>query len=210
MDQNAAILELLRQALAPKPPDYIGDLIKIGLPLLGTILGGIIGFVSASKAAALNRQAQIEVATTNQRTELRKELGARRAIRFEDILSKLDHFSQCLSSYVTMVENGIEAKATGQLTEAEKKKIEKSQHEFWSSFRELLSAESRLLALGHPEVQMELRTFGESAQVLYKKVHMGNSVLTVEEIINDMTALRRQRRDLIQHIGTAETLWWNG
>jgi hypothetical protein len=53
MDPNAAILELLRQALEPKPPDHVGDLIKIGLPLLGTVLGGLIGFISAWRAAEI-------------------------------------------------------------------------------------------------------------------------------------------------------------
>lgn len=208
MDPNAAILELLRQALAPKPPDHFGDLIKIGLPLLGAIVGGLIGFVSAWRAAEISRQAQIEVAKQNRSADLKKELGARRALRFEDLLSKMDSFSQRLSNYVTLVENGIETKATSALSASAIAAIERSQDEFSSGFLDLLTAESRLLALGHVDVQKKLREFGESAQELYKQVHLNNGALTVQKIKDEMAALRQKRCDLILSVGKAETTWW--
>ena len=208
MDPNAAILELLRQALAPKPPDHLGDLIKIGLPLLGAILGGLIGFLATWRAAEVNRQAQKDVASTNRSTELKKEFGARRALRFEDLLSKLDLFSQRLSNYVTLIENAIEIQVSAQLSATKLAEIEKNENEFSNSFLDLLTAESRLLALGHPEVQEKLRKFGESAQEIYKKVHLENKTLKVEDIKNEMAALQAQRRYLILSIGQAETKWW--
>jgi hypothetical protein len=207
MDQNAVILELLRQALAPKPPDHLGDLIKIGLPLLGAVIGGLIGFFSARRAAEIDRLAQVEVASQNRRTELKKELGARRALRFEDVLSKLDTFSQGLSNYVTLIENGIEMQASGALPAQKMAEIEKSQDDFYGGFLALLTAESRLLALGHADVQKELRSFGESSQDIYTKVRLNGS-LTVEQIQQEMKALGDKRYNLIIKIGQAETLWW--
>jgi hypothetical protein len=121
----------------------------------------------------------------------------------------MDLFSQRLSNYVAMVENALEDKATGTLPAARLAAIEKSQNEFSSGFLGLLTAESRLLALGHPDVQKQLRNFGESAQELYKKVHVNNGALTLQQIQDEMATLRQQRYDLILSIGKAETDWWD-
>jgi len=56
MDQNTVILELLREALKPRPPDHLGDLIKIGLPLLGGFAAG--WFTLLNTRFTLRRDAQ--------------------------------------------------------------------------------------------------------------------------------------------------------
>jgi hypothetical protein len=209
VDTNAVVLELLRQALAPQPPDHIGDLIKIGLPLLGAILGAVVAFLSAKRVADIGRETAVDVANRGHAAEVRKDLGARRGVRFDSVLSSLDLFCQKLTDYVTDVINGIERKAAGTtLSAADLARIEASQSAFHSSFLDLLNAESRLLALGHANVQKDLRGFGESAQALFTQVHINNGTLTVDAIRADMLALRKKRYDLILAIGTAETAWW--
>ena len=209
MDEKAALLELLKQALAAKSPDHLGDLIKIGLPLLGAIVAAFIGLFSAKRTAEINQTTQLEVAKATRKTELQKELGNRRSLRFDDLTSKIDTFSQGLTNYVTLIENAIELRTSGPLSSAKMEEIESCEKKFFNGFLDLLNAESKVLVLGHRELQLELRNFGNEAQEVYKQVHLKNPALTVEEIERLISSLRMKRIDLLVKIGDEERKWWS-
>jgi hypothetical protein len=209
MDEKAALLELLRLALASKSPDHVGDLIKIGLPLLGVIVAAIISFCSAKRTAEITQTTQLELARASRRTELQKEVGNRRGVRFEDLIARLDRFNQGLTNYVTLVENAIEVRTSGPLSAAKMEEIEKSEKQFFDAFLDLLNADAKLLVLGHGELQLELRKFGEEAQEIYKEVHLKNSELTVARVEELKGSLRARRRTLLIRIGDEERKWWS-
>ncbi len=207
MTQDEMILELLKQVLELKRPDYIGDLIKIGLPLLGASIGAIIGYLSARRAAEINRDAMIAVERSTRLTEMKKEYGARRSYRFENLLDNLDAFSQCLADYVAAIKNALEDQAKSELSDEAKADAMEREVKFRDSFLKLLSAESGLLALGHAGAQEDLRAFGETAQDIYSTVHL-KSELSIEQIAKKMTHLQQLRKDLILKIGQREAEWW--
>lgn len=207
-DDRAIVAQLARQALREKQPDHAGDLIKIGLPLLGAIVGAMLGFLGATRTAEVNRLTALEVARAKHRTDLAKELGNRRALRFDELLTRFDAFCQRLSNYVTLVKNSLEKSRVSTISADKLAAIEKCEVEFSNGFLDLINAESKLLVLGHEDLQKQFREFGEAAQTLFKKVHLNNPTLTVEEIDRDMAALRATRQKLLLGIGEEERRWW--
>ena len=166
MDDKAALLELLRLALTAKSPDHLGDIIKIGLPLLGVIMAAIIGFFSAKRTAEITQRTQLDLSRTSRQTELQKELGERRSLRFDDLTSKLDGFSQGLTNYATLIENAIEVRTSGPLSSSKMEEIEKHEKKFFDGFLDLLNAESKLLVLGLRDLQQELRVWQTGSRCL--------------------------------------------
>ncbi|AZZ90700.1 hypothetical protein EUZ85_08230 [Hahella sp. KA22] len=64
MTESEIVLKLAEQALKAKEPDFVGDLIKIGLPILGTIVGGLIGLFASKLTAEFNSKTQVELASS--------------------------------------------------------------------------------------------------------------------------------------------------
>lgn len=207
-DDRAIVAQLTRQALREKQPDHAGDLIKIGLPLLGAIVGAMLGFLGATRTAEVQRLTAIEVARTKHRTDLAKELGNRRALRFDELLSRFDAFCQRLSNYVTLVKNSLEKSRVSTISADKLAAIDKCEADFSNGFLDLINAESKLLVLGYEDLQKQFREFGEAAQALFRKVHLNNATLTVEEIDLEMGALRSARQKLLLKIGEEERRWW--
>ena len=207
-NDRAIVAQLARQALREKQPDYAGDLIKIGLPLLGAIAGALLGFLGATRTAEVQRLTALEVAKAKHRTDLAKELGNRRALRFEELLSRFDAFCQRLSNYVTLVKNSLEKSRVSTISADKLAAIEKCEADFSNGFLDLINAESKLLVLGHEDLQRQFREFGETAQDLFRKVYLDNATLTVEAIDREMGVLRSARQKLLLNIGEEERKWW--
>jgi hypothetical protein len=202
------LLELAKLASKSSEPDHLGDLIKIGLPLLGAVAAAIISLIATKRAAETQRQTTLDVTRANQRTELTKELGNRRGQRFDSLMTGIDSFSQKLTSYVTSVQNAIETKGANGYTPTQLAALQKSETSFYGAFLDLVSAESKLLVMGHAELHQQFREFGEAAQAIYSSVHIRNAALTVPQIEEKMVALRKLRLNLLLRMGEAERAWW--
>jgi len=206
MTENEIVLKLAEQALKANESDVVGDLIKIGFPIIGTIIGGLIGFFASKLTAQVNSKTQIELASLQRITELEKELMIKRNLRLEELISCLDDFIQNVMDYCTHVKNWkIHHKNNNRdkLTETEQK-LKESESKFYQGFLPLLSAESKLLVLGADELQNELRSLGEYTQEMYRSVHKGNSEITSEEIDNKLNTLKEKRKGLYKSIGEHE------
>jgi hypothetical protein len=206
--ESKLLLELAKLASKSSQPDHIGDLIKIGLPILGAIVAAIISLLATKRAAETQRQTTLDVTNANRKTELTKELGNRRAQRFDALTSSFDSFCQKLTAYVTSVENAIETKDGSGYSAQQLSVIEKYETDFSSAFLDLLNAESKLLVMGHADLQKQFREFGEQAQGVYSTVHIRDPQLTVEQIEEKMKALRKLRLELLVSLGDAERKWW--
>jgi len=206
MNESEIVLKLAEQAIKAKEPDYLGDLIKIGLPIIGTVIGGVIGFFATRKAAELNHDTQIKIASLGRATELEKEFYTRRIVRLDELVNCLDDFNQCVIDYCTDIKNWIIHKNNGNIEKADetKDRIKSSEACFYESFLPLLNAEAKLLILGHHELQAEFRAFGEYAQSVYKAVHTGNTKLTTDEVNNHISTLKEKRKALYTQIGEHE------
>ncbi len=206
MTENEIVLKLAEQALKAHESDIVGDLVKIGFPILGTIVGGLIGFFAAKLTAEVNSKTQIDLASLQRITELEKELMIKRDLRLEELISCLDDFIQNVMDYSTNVKNW---KIHHKNNNAEKQKeteekLKESESKFYQGFLPLLSAESKLLVLGADELQAELRALGEYTQEMYRTVHTSNSKINSEEIDEKLNTLKEKRKGLYKSIGKHE------
>ncbi|MEN7343356.1 MAG: hypothetical protein AAAFM81_10455 [Pseudomonadota bacterium] len=206
MNETEIVLKLAQQAVEAKEPDYIGDLIKIGLPIIGTLIGGVIGYLATRKAAELNHDTQIQIAAISHNAELEKAFYEKRLVRLERLVTHLDSFNQRTIAYCTDVKNWLVHKSEGNEDKLYdlSRKIQSSQAAFYDSFLPLLNAEAKLLILGHTGLQEQLRSFGEYAQEVYKHVHIENAEITTKAIDARIESLKEKRKDLYVLIGQHE------
>jgi hypothetical protein len=182
-------------------------LIKIGIPILGTIGGALLSWAATRRVAKTQRQTMLDVTNANNRTELKKELGNWRTQRLDLLTTSFDSFCQKLATYVTAVENAIETKRASTYS-SQQLTIDKDAADFYGAFLDLLNVESQLLILGYPDLQKQLREFGEQAQEIYSAVNIRDSALTVDQIKEKMVAVLKRRLDLLVSLGDAERKWW--
>ncbi len=205
MNGDQLTLEVARLIVEAKKPDYLGDLIKIGLPLAGGFVIALIGHLSAKKTAEIQKNTQLQITDMNNKAAVVKEYEARRSARYETLIDQLDKFSRKLANHAANVENWIEDVKAGKKTPASRlSEIKKCESDFYDSFLDLLSADAKLLVCGETELQEELRSFGAMAQDLFKKVHIDNKGLTVNTIEAILKDMREKRKKLLLKIGEAE------
>ncbi len=205
MNENEIVIKIAELLLEAKKPDYLGDLIKIGLPLVGTILIAWIGYFTATRTAKTQKDTQLEIAGKNHESELIREYELRRAARYTSLIDKLDSFAKRLTSHTTNIKNYIEDQKSGETINSERlTSIEECESALYESFLDLLSAEAQLLVAGDESIHSEFRIFGETAQDVYKEVYKDNENLTTARIDDIMRNMREMRKDLLLKIGNAE------
>jgi hypothetical protein len=176
MDQNAVLLELLRHALEPKRPDHLGDLIKIGLPILAGLVAGWFTFLNTK--TTLKRDAQ-------------QRYAERRRGLLENVQKKLveydkayRHQKAAFDSVATMrsrpEEHAKWVERFKTLDEALRLKAE--------VFAEISGV---LLLLGEPAAEKCLEAYRELSSEWYKK-----SALDASD--QDRTALEPLRKSIVE------------
>ncbi len=201
-------LELAKMLAKSIEPDHLGDLIKIGLPIVGAIIAAIIGMRAATRTAETQRQTTLDAAREGHRAEFAKEYGNRLSARFDSLVASIDVFYERFSAYITAVMNAIETKPEEGYTTEKLIEIKKCESECYGAFLDLGKAESKLLIVGEATLHGEFRSFAETAREMYRDIRIGDESLKVPEIEKRILAFREMRRDLLLKLGNAEKAWW--
>jgi len=203
MEPIEIVIKLAEQALKKKEPDYWGDLIKIGLPIVGTIIGGVIGYFSTRKLAEKNYEAQIKAALVSRSTELDARLLETKLAKFEELQNLIDLFVNYVADYCASVKNWKDHLTSGneEKQEKTKKKVLDLQTKYYDGFLLLNSAESKLLLLGQYETHDKYKELNKLAKYIYETVYMKNYEISNNEIDELVEKFKEVKVIIFKQIG---------
>tara|TARA_R110001583_G_scaffold129777_1_gene281644 strand:- start:1896 stop:2567 length:672 start_codon:yes stop_codon:yes gene_type:complete len=206
MDNSELLIKLAEEVLRSKEADHIGDAIKIGLPIIGTIIGGLIGYLGSKLASEVSHKTQTSIAELSRKTEIEKDFINRRSLRIDELIVGLDKLNQCVMNQCTHVKNWKIHKKNNDTEKIElvEKKLTKSLETSHEVFLNFFSAESKLTVMGQHEIQNDLREFGEYVQEMYRVIQINNASITHQEIDSYIENLREKRKSIYTKIGDHE------
>lgn len=121
--------------------------------------------------------------------ELRKERLQRHQALLEQAAGQIEDSSHTFLRYWALVTEWVRNSKKGvELLPQRREELERTKQTYFDCFKEMASAESKLLLLGHTEAHGLLREYGELAVDFRRKAVDGNNDLT-EEV---MEQFRRQ------------------
>lgn len=159
---------------------------------------------------------QIDIVNSNNNTQLlmtekEKELEswkayeARRSARYEQLIDQMHHFNRALFLHTTNIKNWIENRESEkEIKEGELECINRCDDELHDKFLDLLGVEAKLLVNGDLNEQALIRKYGESVQVIFRRVHINNKEITVADIDVLMEEIRELRKAILVSIGNTE------
>jgi hypothetical protein len=203
MTPEELIIKALENAVVSKETDIINDLIKIGLPILGTVIGGLLGYRATKHQADKNFEAQMETASLARSTELDLQVLEAKIQYFLQSQELIDQFTNIVADYCANVKNWRDHnKANNAELQVEKKdKHLNLEASFYDGFLLLGSAESKILMLGKPELHDIYMKFNSKAKYIYKTVHIENNTLDNDLIDSLIEEFRELKMNLLKKLG---------
>ena len=132
--------------------DVLDTAVKIGL---GAVITGVSTYL---------------VAISSHNREIQKAKIKRRQEMLEDIAEKVELFTNsALRYYAAMMDHARSSDKTPELTVEFDERQESEKKDLRANYRELSSAEAKLLLLGHNRCQELVRDYGESLADFYGK-----------------------------------------
>jgi hypothetical protein len=159
--------------------EVIDSAVKIGL---GALVGGVITLTASWQ---------------KNRHEMKKEKSRRKADTIEQIAASVEGVTHLALSYWALVtekvrlrENGKEGDFTGQ------DKLKKISEELFSEFKEMTTAEAKLLLIGEPDASDLLKDYGEFLVKMRRRNHNEGGRVTGDEMMVFREDLRQKRHDV--------------
>lgn len=203
MEPMEIVIKLAEQALKHKEPDYWGDAIKIGLPIIGTVIGGVLGYFSSKNLATKNYEAQIKAALVGRSTELDSRLLETKLIKFEESQNLIDLFVNYVTDYCASVQNWNDHYTNKNIEKQEevKKKALALQQKYYDGFLLLGSAESKLLLLGQYDIHDKYNELNKIAKQIYETVYINNTDFSNNQINDLVDNFKEIKVELFKQIG---------
>lgn len=138
----------------------------------------------------------------------REEVVAReRMIRKNDLLERtaeqIEVFSHVVLRYwALMIELVRLRKQGGDFTEGRFEDVSKAKVDLFDAFKELTSAEAKLMLLGHINAQKLLRTYGDSVTIMRRSAYEGNMELKEEHMLKFRLEILKARENLFNELSS--------
>ncbi|EKP0303540.1 MULTISPECIES: hypothetical protein [Aeromonas] len=169
--------------------EILDTTIKIGL---GALISGITTW---------------RITKLQHRNDDEKQKKIRRIENLELVAEQVEVFSHHAMIYWTRIvdftrrqENNIPH------NEEQLKELRDARANVYGSYKNLNSAESKLLLLGLTESQQTLRSFGQAVSIFYAEIYIGNHGKSLEEVKKWREDLLENRRIFFKYLSLAYTL----
>ena len=97
MTAEELIIKSLENAVLAKENSFWSDLIKIGLPILGTVIGAFLGYSASKNQTDKAFEAQIKTALLARNTELDTQFLNAKLEHFINVQNLIDEFGKYCS-----------------------------------------------------------------------------------------------------------------
>lgn len=135
------------------------------------------------------------------RRELEKERIKREFEMLKQVAEQVEAFTHvALTYWALIVEWGRVKRSGNDLAPAREAALDASITELFASYRELTSAESKLLLLGLKDAQSKARQYGDEVKALRREVHREAKPLTEEQAAARRSRLLNAREALFDEL----------
>jgi len=203
MTAEELIIKAIEKTVITKDISIIDDLIKIGLPILGTVIGTLLGYKASMRQTEKNFEAQIKTAVLTRNTDLDSRFLENKLKHFIEAQNLIDQFINTISDYCANVKNWNDHKKNGnaELQIKAKSNHEELQREFYKGFLLLGTAESRLLILGKSEIHKPFNLLNKKSKEIYESVYIEKESRPNNEITELVEDLKRIKYSLFTELG---------
>lgn len=141
------------------------------------------------------------------KAESAKEYEKRHRTLLEEVAESVEHLNHVYLKYAALVIEGLRHRGKQHPWADERKsELDLVKGEFFSTFKELTSAESKLLLIGEKEAYLKMRELGEQLVQLRRHCHVDRENLTEQEIEKKKEVIRGLREQLYGQLsGTYQT-----
>lgn len=159
--------------------EIVDTAVKVGL-------GACISAVSSYALAQANHQRE----AGKERTQRRREL-------LESVAEQTEAFSHSALRYWALMAEWTRYQIRGkEIPEERLQMAEETRSELFDAFRNLSSAEAKLLLLGEGDAQALLRDYGEAVVVMARDAYVGRKGLTEERMLQHRAEFLQNRKAL--------------
>lgn len=208
MTPEELIIKALENVVMAKKDNDLTELLKIALPILGTLIAAFLGFRATLKQTERNFAAQIKTALLSRNTELDAQFLEIKLKHYMEVQDLIDQFANIVTDYCANVRNWNDHKRDSNndsLYEHEKKHS-KLQDDFYKGFLLLASAESKLLILRKSAAHQIFQSLNATANTIYQSVYLDQQKVDKwDEYNQNILALveefKEDKRQLMSKIG---------
>lgn len=203
MTPEELIVKALEKAVTSGQSGVTSDLIKIGLPILGTVIGAYLGYIASRKQAEKNFEAQIKTAVLARTTDLDSRFLEIKLEHFMEMQTLIDQFTNTVADYSANVKNWNDHKQNGnaELQVQTRNKHSTLQEDFYKGFLLLGSAESKLLVLGKTKMLDTFESLTEKSKRIYESVYIQNDDISNDDISRLVEDFKRLKYQLLIELG---------
>lgn len=163
--------------------DVIDTAVKVGL---GALISGVSAYWMAKSKS---------------RDDLRRERLVRHHGLLENSAEQIENFSHITMRYWALIVEWVRNKEQKlELAPHRAEELKKVKAELFDAFKDLTSAESKLLLLGHSEAQRLLRNYGDAVGHIRRNAYDGNKALTEAEMDGYRAQLLDTREKLFNEL----------
>ena len=171
-----------------------------------TALDVIDSAVKIGLGAALSGIGALTLAHINRKHETTKELSSRRRQLLEIIAEQVESFSHVVLRYWGLTTEWVRRTAKGEAMPADRRQLwEAVRSELSLAFRDLTSAEAKLLLLGEKRAQRLLRAYGDLVVDRRQRAYLGNHSLSEQQLQDDRLAILQAREALFDELSERYT-----